>query len=65
MDHVTPSLALATGVSAGITEAAVIVPFELVKVRLQDKANVSKSCKYSQGLTFSFRRISIRMQRMR
>ncbi|ORY98411.1 mitochondrial carrier domain-containing protein [Absidia repens] len=39
MDHVTPSLALATGVSAGITEATVIVPFELVKVRLQDKAN--------------------------
>ncbi|CAO3580912.1 unnamed protein product [Absidia cylindrospora] len=39
MDHVTPSLALATGVSAGITEASVIVPFELVKVRLQDKAN--------------------------
>ncbi|ORZ10505.1 mitochondrial carrier domain-containing protein [Absidia repens] len=39
MDHVTPALALATGVSAGITEATVIVPFELVKVRLQDKAN--------------------------
>ncbi|SAM09294.1 hypothetical protein [Absidia glauca] len=39
LEHVTPSLALATGVSAGITEAAVIVPFELVKVRLQDKAN--------------------------
>ncbi|KAI8099745.1 mitochondrial carrier domain-containing protein [Halteromyces radiatus] len=42
LDHVTPPLAMATGVSAGITEAAVIVPFELVKVRLQDKANASK-----------------------
>ncbi|KAI8343270.1 mitochondrial carrier domain-containing protein [Chlamydoabsidia padenii] len=35
----TPALAMATGISAGITEAIVIVPFELVRVRLQDKAN--------------------------
>jgi len=28
------------GVSAGLTEAFIVVPFELVKVRLQDKANV-------------------------
>lgn len=31
--------AIGAGVSAGITEAFVVVPFELVKIRLQDKAN--------------------------
>lgn len=36
----TMSLALLTGVSAGLTEACIVVPFELVKIRLQDKANV-------------------------
>ena len=36
----TMSLAILTGVSAGLTEACIVVPFELVKIRLQDKANV-------------------------
>lgn len=40
-EKVTQSLSVMTGVSAGITEAFLIVPFELVKVRMQDKANVS------------------------
>ena len=34
--------AIGAGVSAGITEAFLVVPFELVKIRLQDKANVCK-----------------------
>jgi solute carrier family 25 2-oxodicarboxylate transporter 21 len=40
-EKVTQGLSILTGVSAGITEAFLIVPFELVKVRMQDKANVS------------------------
>lgn len=36
----TMGIALLTGVSAGLTEACIVVPFELVKIRLQDKANV-------------------------
>lgn len=40
-EKVTQSLSVLTGVSAGITEAFLIVPFELVKVRMQDKSNVS------------------------
>jgi len=32
-------LSIATGMSAGATEAFVVVPFELVKIRLQDKAS--------------------------
>lgn len=32
-------LALLTGMSAGATESFVVVPFELVKIRLQDKAS--------------------------
>lgn len=40
MEKVTQPLAIATGVSAGVTEAVLIVPFELVKIRMQDKANV-------------------------
>lgn len=44
-EKVTQSLSVMTGVSAGITEAFLIVPFELVKVRMQDKANVSKKKK--------------------
>lgn len=35
------SLSIQAGISAGCTEAVVIVPFELVKIRLQDKGNVS------------------------
>jgi len=36
------SLSVLTGASAGATEAFVVVPFELVKIRLQDKASASK-----------------------
>jgi solute carrier family 25 (mitochondrial 2-oxodicarboxylate transporter), member 21 len=36
------SLSILTGASAGATEAFVVVPFELVKIRLQDKAQASK-----------------------
>jgi solute carrier family 25 2-oxodicarboxylate transporter 21 len=36
------SLSVLTGASAGATEAFVVVPFELVKIRLQDKAQASK-----------------------
>jgi solute carrier family 25 2-oxodicarboxylate transporter 21 len=35
-------LSILTGASAGATEALVVVPFELVKIRLQDKAQASK-----------------------
>jgi hypothetical protein len=41
VDKMTQPLAILTGISAGITEAFLIVPFELVKIRMQDKANVS------------------------
>lgn len=40
VNNPTMGLALLTGVSAGLTEACIVVPFELVKIRLQDKANV-------------------------
>eukprot|EP00834_Sanchytrium_tribonematis_P007092 NODE_593_length_5604_cov_0.739691.p2 type:complete len:290 gc:universal NODE_593_length_5604_cov_0.739691:1239-2108(+) len=36
-------LSIATGVSAGCTEAFVVVPFELVKIRLQDKNTIYKN----------------------
>jgi len=36
------SLSILTGATAGATEAFVVVPFELVKIRLQDKASASK-----------------------
>lgn len=36
-------LSILTGVSAGLTEAMVVVSFELVKIRLQDKNNVRAS----------------------
>jgi len=35
----TPALSVLTGASAGATESFVVVPFELVKIRLQDKAS--------------------------
>lgn len=38
----TQSLAILTGATAGATEAFVVVPFELVKIRLQDKASAGK-----------------------
>lgn len=36
------SLSILTGASAGATESFVVVPFELVKIRLQDKASAGK-----------------------
>lgn len=41
-DKVTQSVSLMAGVGAGATEAALIVPSELVKVRMQDRSNVSQ-----------------------
>ncbi|KAF2088777.1 mitochondrial 2-oxodicarboxylate carrier protein-like protein [Saccharata proteae CBS 121410] len=38
----TQSLSILTGATAGATEAFVVVPFELVKIRLQDKAQAHK-----------------------
>jgi len=35
-------LSVLTGASAGATESFVVVPFELVKIRLQDKASAGK-----------------------
>jgi solute carrier family 25 (mitochondrial 2-oxodicarboxylate transporter), member 21 len=40
--QMTQSLSVLTGASAGATEALVVVPFELVKIRLQDKAQAGK-----------------------
>src|ERR1700753_3931942 len=42
MPKMNQSLSILTGASAGATEAFVVVPFELVKIRLQDKAQASK-----------------------
>jgi solute carrier family 25 2-oxodicarboxylate transporter 21 len=36
------SLSILTGATAGATEAFVVVPFELVKIRLQDKAQAGR-----------------------
>lgn len=38
----TQSLSILTGATAGATESFVVVPFELVKIRLQDKASAGK-----------------------
>lgn len=38
----TQPLSILTGATAGATEAFVVVPFELVKIRLQDKAQAHK-----------------------
>jgi solute carrier family 25 (mitochondrial 2-oxodicarboxylate transporter), member 21 len=38
----TQPLAVLTGATAGATEAIVVVPFELVKIRLQDRAQAGK-----------------------
>lgn len=35
----TQSLSILTGASAGATESFIVVPFELIKIRLQDKKN--------------------------
>ncbi|KAK0519668.1 hypothetical protein OC834_007306 [Tilletia horrida] len=37
-DQMTQGLSVLTGCSAGATESVVVTPFELVKIRLQDKA---------------------------
>jgi solute carrier family 25 (mitochondrial 2-oxodicarboxylate transporter), member 21 len=42
MPKMTQGLSILTGASAGATEAFVVVPFELVKIRLQDKAQAHK-----------------------
>ncbi|UJR17765.1 hypothetical protein I4U23_004663 [Adineta vaga] len=39
IEKTTQSLSILTGASAGATETIIVVPFELVKVRLQDKQN--------------------------
>lgn len=42
-DAQAPSwLPILTGVSAGCTEAFIVVPFDLVKIRLQDKQSAGK-----------------------
>ena len=38
----TQGLSILTGATAGATEALVVVPFELVKIRLQDKAQAGR-----------------------
>ncbi|KAH7375314.1 mitochondrial 2-oxodicarboxylate carrier 1 [Plectosphaerella cucumerina] len=47
MEKTNQPLSILTGATAGATEAVVVVPFELVKIRLQDKASAGK---YSGGL---------------
>lgn len=42
VDKMTQPLSVLTGASAGATESFVVVPFELVKIRLQDKASAGK-----------------------
>jgi solute carrier family 25 2-oxodicarboxylate transporter 21 len=42
VDKMTQSLSVLTGCSAGATESIVVVPFELVKIRLQDKNSTYK-----------------------
>lgn len=42
VEKMTQSLSVLTGASAGATESFVVVPFELVKIRLQDKASAGK-----------------------
>jgi solute carrier family 25 (mitochondrial 2-oxodicarboxylate transporter), member 21 len=42
VEKATQPLAILTGATAGATEAFVVVPFELVKIRLQDPASAAK-----------------------
>jgi solute carrier family 25 2-oxodicarboxylate transporter 21 len=42
VDKMNQSLSILTGASAGATESFVVVPFELVKIRLQDRASAGK-----------------------
>lgn len=39
MPHMNQSLAVLTGATAGATESFVVVPFELIKIKLQDKTS--------------------------
>jgi len=41
-EKMNQSLSILTGASAGATESFVVVPFELVKIRLQDKASAGR-----------------------
>lgn len=40
IDTMTQGLSVLTGCSAGATESVIVVPFELVKIRLQDKNSI-------------------------
>jgi solute carrier family 25 2-oxodicarboxylate transporter 21 len=42
MTKMNQSLSILTGATAGATESFVVVPFELVKIRLQDRAQAGK-----------------------
>jgi hypothetical protein len=42
MPTMTQNLSILTGATAGATEAFVVVPFELVKIRLQDRAQAGR-----------------------
>src|SRR5436853_7496006 len=42
VNTMTQPLSVLTGATAGATEAFVVVPFELVKIRLQDRASAGK-----------------------
>ncbi|RDW71993.1 hypothetical protein BP5796_08027 [Coleophoma crateriformis] len=42
MAKMNQSLSILTGATAGATEAFVVVPFELIKIRLQDRASAGK-----------------------
>ncbi|KAI0477356.1 mitochondrial 2-oxodicarboxylate carrier 1 [Xylariaceae sp. FL0804] len=42
VEKMTQSLSILTGATAGATESLVVVPFELVKIRLQDRASAGK-----------------------
>jgi len=42
VQKMTQPLSVLTGATAGATETFVVVPFELVKIRLQDKAQAGK-----------------------
>ena len=42
MPKMNQQLSILTGASAGATEAFVVVPFELVKIRMQDRASAGK-----------------------
>jgi len=51
----TQSGAIGAGISAGCTEAFIVVPFELVKIRLQDKANQGKYLNTTDAILKIFR----------